>query len=121
MSVYRPGCLEGDPLEAIALVTADEVGEALPAGAGRKAITLSGFEATEQLKAMAASDAVMVLIKTEMVSLVYTPLAASPKNWPKLVPTCRSFTHVHAGGQIGVVVGRLPSGWLSSMASGTVS
>tara|TARA_B100001540_G_scaffold11842_1_gene10450 strand:+ start:126 stop:2312 length:2187 start_codon:yes stop_codon:yes gene_type:complete len=64
--IVPAAALKATPLEnAIALVTADEVGEALPAGAGRKAVTLNGFETTEQLKAVAASDAVMVLIKTK--------------------------------------------------------
>jgi (E)-4-hydroxy-3-methylbut-2-enyl-diphosphate synthase len=57
--------LKSTPLEnAIALVSANDVGAPLPAGAARKAVTLDGTENASQIKAVAASNAVMVLIKT---------------------------------------------------------
>ena len=58
--------LKKNPLEnAIALVSADQINDPLPAGAARKAVTLNGFESAEQIKAVCASDAVMALIKTK--------------------------------------------------------
>jgi len=58
--------LKKTPLKnAIALVSASDVNAPLPEGAVRRAVTLNGFETAEQIKAVAASDAVMALIKTK--------------------------------------------------------
>uniref|UniRef100_A0A7S0KIH5 4-hydroxy-3-methylbut-2-en-1-yl diphosphate synthase (ferredoxin), chloroplastic n=1 Tax=Ostreococcus mediterraneus TaxID=1486918 RepID=A0A7S0KIH5_9CHLO len=63
--VVPAAVLKTTPLaNSIALVTVDEIGAPLPGGAARMAVTLDGTETAAQIKAVAASDAVMVLIKT---------------------------------------------------------